>query len=244
MINYFEQNYNDIKQHAKDEYPNECVGVIYQNTYFRLSNIAEDKTNNFVVDPHEWIQYNGVQCLIHSHNDYPHASSMDQEQQLRLDIPFGIVNVVNRSVTDIFFWGDTLEPQHLLERKFYQGVYDCYSLVRDYYRSNGLTLPYGKRDYGFWDIGQDIIMENIYRIPFKEVGLNEADKYDLLLYSISGKKIDHCAVLLDNGWVLHHLVGQLSGLKPVSYLHECIVKVYRYKGDTNDWKYNTTRSIR
>lgn len=244
MIKYFEQNYNDIKEHAKDDYPNECVGIIFHNEYFRLSNIAEDKSNNFLVDPQEWIQYDGlndIQCVIHSHDNYPHASTTDQEQQLRLDIPFGIVNMVNRSITDIFFWGDTLEPQHLLERKFYQGVYDCYSLVRDYYRMNGLTLPYGVREFGFWDDGIDLIMNNIYRIPFKEVRMEEAKTHDLLLYSISGKKIDHCGVLLDNGWVLHHLVDQLSGLKPVSYLHECIVKVYRYKGETNEWKHNITR---
>jgi hypothetical protein len=235
MISYFEDQLVDAKQHAIDVFPEESVGVIDNGVYHRLENKAEDKFNTFVIDMREYIKYSNVQCIIHSHDDFPHASRDDQLSQQEIDKPFGIINLVNGSVKDVFFWGDSLPIQDLHGRPFYQGVYDCYALARDYYRIKGLTLPYGVRDFMFWEQGEDIIMENIPRIPFYEVSPDTATEHDLILYSISGKYIDHCAVILKHGWVLHHLVYQLSGTKPITYLQQCIAKVYRYEGEKNGW---------
>jgi len=71
---------NEFKKHAKDEYPNECCGIVTKDfNYIRCSNISPDPINSFILDPEKMIEYED-ECwgIFHSHpDDEPTPSSLD-----------------------------------------------------------------------------------------------------------------------------------------------------------------------
>ena len=237
MINYFEKQRQDYIKHAQAEWPKESVGVIQNDVYIPLQNEAEAPEEHFIISPRVWFGFEEkgeIQALVHSHNNYPHASADDQRAQIELGVPFGIVNLVQRSVKDIFFWGDALPIQDLLGRPFHMGVYDCFKLTRDYFRLKGITTPNMVREFGFWNGNTGSLMDNLHEFPFRPVELKEVREHDVLLYSISKKVLDHIGVVLKNGLVLHHFVNKLSGHWPINYQRENIVMAVRYRGEINE----------
>ena len=66
----------DIANHAGDELPNECCGIIYElkNKYYskRCLNDAVNKKNNFRIKPSEYLEISNlgkITAYYHSHPD-------------------------------------------------------------------------------------------------------------------------------------------------------------------------------
>lgn len=237
MMNYFKDQQTDMEQHAKDEWPNESVGVIVNDAYMPLKNVSKAPHETFTIDPKGWIgakKEGDIQAVVHSHNNYRHASVADQTQQLKLGIPFVIVNLINKSVESVFSWGDTLPIPDLIGRSFHQGAYDCYSIVRDYYRLHGIVLFNVPREYRFWDSDSNVITNNEHQAPFYEIDKRYATKHDVIVYGEHRGKADHLSVIGDNYQVYHHFEGRLSSRMTMEVDKSRIVKVLRYKGEIND----------
>lgn len=243
MREYFKEQLPDAIAHAKSEFPNESCGAIIEGKYVPFENRADDKSDTFLINDVDFNQAymdGKVECVIHSHNDYPHASVADQIQQRAMDIPFGIINLKNRSVIQTVFWGDSLPIQSLEGRPFFFGVYDCYALVRDWIRINlGYTPPNPEREWCFWldniSMYEDFI--NNRKVPFDFIPIKDAKYGDVLLYRIYGTKfLNHCGVISKNGLVLHHFVNELSGYKPVSYFREYCNAAMRFNPDWEGFK--------
>jgi len=226
--NFFDdQAIADAVDHAKEMFPLESCGAIIDEEYVRFENRAEDKAKSFVIDDPEFdlaYQNNEVQAVIHSHDNYRMASKADQQQQIEFDIPFGVINLLNRSVTHVIFWGDSLPIEPLKRRFFFYGVWDCYALVRDYFRVKwNHTLPNVARDFGFWNENKSVFEPNMEQDGFDviPVHLDDIQPNDILLYNIHGTTyINHCAVLQENGLVLQHFQNEVSREYPISYFQQ------------------------
>lgn len=112
-----------------------------------------------------------------------------------------------------------LKYEHLLGRDFNWTRDHCYELVRHFYRDNfGIEL----RDYAcpheWWNQGLDLYGQLYPREGFIALDCHPRDYKpgDLILMSYDAPVANHLGVLLDNGKMLHHMVGSLSSADPYS----------------------------
>lgn len=219
MKQYFESW--TIKQainHAMKEWPNESCGFIVDNKYVALDNIHETPLHDFHISNENYFKYVGdIQCVIHSHNDIRHCSSSDMKQQVSSELPWGIINLRMGNYDSHWFWGDQLPIQDYIGRPFHYGAYDCYSLIRDFYRKEyDILLPIAPRDWDFWHKGENLFGH--YLAPkFKSgeffiVGSwKELQPGDVLLFKLDISKVwNHSGIYIGNNMIMHHVDGKLS----------------------------------
>jgi proteasome lid subunit RPN8/RPN11 len=202
----------EIYAHAAAAYPEECCGIVAANgSVVRLQNISPDPCNGFSVSPEDFIKYSGgALFMYHSHpGRLAVASDADIACQARMRLPLMIVSWPKG---DIRMIGDPCEGKPLEGRQFIYGVYDCYSLVRDFYaREYAMVLPTVTRPrFGWWEReGMDPFTEELASAPLVEVDTPEQG--DMLLIRIAGaKSINHAGVCMGDGSILHHKLLSLS----------------------------------
>jgi proteasome lid subunit RPN8/RPN11 len=240
MIEYFPSSIiEDAKAHARKEFPKESIGIVVDNEYIPCENVHSEPEEHFKLHPRVWLHYikeRKIQALIHSHNDYPHASVHDWYEQVRSKVPWGIINMRNGNYESHFFWGEGLPIQDLVGRMFHQGTYDCFGLLRDFFLKGGLEVPDYPREYMWWsEDGNDVIMNGLKSAPFDIIPFHEAKPGDGLLYSIphySNWKhdlINHCGIYVSESKVLHHFVKRLSGTKGINFFRKSLKYVVRHR---------------
>lgn len=125
---------------------------------------------------------------------------------------------------------------HLTGRPFLYGKTDCYDLLRQFYIDNfDITLPNYARPKEFWAHGL-----NLYSDLYRKNGFYSLDCHpteyrpgDVILCAISSEVANHVGVFVENGQVLHHLLGRLSMVEPYrAILRNTTVAVLRHKDVT------------
>ncbi len=204
------------RQHALHEYPKESVGYVIDGRYEPQVNISDDPENSFEVAGHYPADLDAV---IHSHPDrLAEPTSDDMRGQYDTAVPWGIVSLSATATRPIQWFGDDAPIPPLIGRTFVQGITDCYSLVRDYYRTElGVTLPIFPRDPDWWQM-PDVDMltpSNFLRAGFFEVSPSDLRPGDLLLASVRCNRPNHCALYIGRGLILHHFANRLSRREPM-----------------------------
>jgi cell wall-associated NlpC family hydrolase len=160
------------------------------------------------------------------------------QSQISCGVPFGICVSYKDYAEPPFFWGDSLPVPPLLGRQFRHGPSgndgrgDCYALVRDYYRlERGVTLPDFPRDNDWWRSGEDL-----YSANFEEAGFlvmtpeEQPEAGDVALITVPRSNVvNHAAVYLGGGLILHHLYNRLSVREPVGRWQRHIVRWIRHE---------------
>ena len=96
----------------------------------------------------------------------------------------------------------------LIGRQWNYGVFDCYSIVRDYYALLGIDLPnYQRPDDP--DTCESIFLKNAPKF-FKEIDIDNRKSNDVLIMKIWTKEPMHSAILLENDMILHQRFESLS----------------------------------
>jgi len=220
--------------HARREYPNESCGIVSGDEYHECENTAENKQSDFVIEASEYLTFEldrGVDAIIHSHPDGVHCpTKSDMEGQEATGVPWGIVPVNRGCPLRPFFWGDTLPIEPFVGRTFRMGVFDCYSLVRDWYRQvKGIMLPLGPRDPLWWERGDNMIPENFAKAGFEEVHKTDIKEGDVIIGRVLGKVENHTGVYIGNGLILHHLYDRPSRREPLGPWMKYVTRVLRHK---------------
>lgn len=96
----------------------------------------------------------------------------------------------------------------LVGRQWQYGVFDCYSIVRDYYALLGINLPDYERPKDI-DICESVFLKNLPKF-FKEIKISDRKQNDLLLMKIWTKEPMHGAILLEDDMILHQKFESLS----------------------------------
>lgn len=225
----------DIRNYAEEKAPNEACGFIVDDEFMPVDNKAGDPEANFKMSGEDYIyasSHGEIRCIVHSHNNCDWVSEADQIEQLKHNIPFGVVFLRNNNYYNIVFWGEQLPIQSLLNRPFIHGVYDCYGLVRDYYRQElGINLYNYPREMRWWEDKKNNLLEgNKTNQNFYEVNLKDIKQHDMVLFQIRGKNPNHSAVYLGRDLMLHHMYGKLSNREPIGRYRRFITGVFRHGG--------------
>ena len=216
MLDISPQCRDDLIGHALAEAPRESCGLILDDAYVPCRNIADDPVGSFQIDGATMVlarQSGRLRAVVHSHPDGPACPTRtDMAYQAEGEIPWGIVALSPVHGAELFFFGDSLPIAPYEGRVFRHGVADCYALVRDWYRrEKALTLPLTPRDPGWWDIGQNVIEDNLGQFEFDALGPEaELEVGDVPLFQVAARVINHTGIYLGHGLVLHHLGNRLS----------------------------------
>jgi cell wall-associated NlpC family hydrolase len=107
----------------------------------------------------------------------------------------------------------TLKYDHLLGISFVHGSDDCYGLIRRFYKDNfDLNLTNYARPDNWWNLSQDLYMENFYAEGFRPIDCHPRDwrPGDAFLMAIGARVACHAAINLGDGNILHHFIGRMS----------------------------------
>lgn len=234
MIEYFKEQEPDFITHLQQEFPYEGVGLIINDKYYPCDNVAENPDENFIISTQQYKQMRelgDIQAVIHSHNDYPHISKNDMTSQMQTLVPYCMVSLKNKSIQRIVWWGDSLQPQELLNRYFVHGVYDCYGLLRDFFRHHGIVLPNFVRENLWWLENEALFEENLESVGVYSISKNELKPGDIILMKIRGSHkhnhANHCGIYVGEGLLLHHLYNRASRVEPVGGWGKMITQYLR-----------------
>lgn len=226
MKEYFDRwTVKQAINHARSEWPNESCGFIVDSKYVSLKNVHEEPLHDFRISNEDYLKYtDDIECVMHSHthdsrNSYSgrHCSSIDMKQQVVTAVPWGIVNLRMGNYESHWFWGDQLPVQDYIGRPFHYGAYDCYSLIRDFYRQEyNILLPLAPRDWNFWQKGKNLFgryLEPKFKSgEFSIVGSwKELQRGDCLLFKLDISKVwNHSGIYIGGNKIMHHMDGKLS----------------------------------
>lgn len=234
----------EIRQHALEEAPNECCGILLQNELskdlevFRCQNLSANKRKHFSISPSHYLkatQKGKIIAFYHSHNSENGFSDYDKAQSEQHNVKFILYCVGNDSFLEYL-------PQKFLPsyvgRDFQMGVNDCLTLLRDYYSKEcQIEIKNYYRDQNWF-----IENPNCYEQFYQEEGFTEIfagpitdtsgfKKHDVILMKFLGKKFPtHGGVYVGNGSILHHQIGCYSRYEPYNeQFQKRTVKILRHK---------------
>ena len=245
-MNLDEKARADIREHVLSCAPQEACGLIAAGAYVPCRNIAKDPKNDFLVDPEDQLRagkLGAIEAVIHSHVNQriKSLSKNDMTGQQEMKIPWGVVFVKSGLCSDPVFFGDQVDPAPLEGREFIHGIFDCWTLVRDWFRVKKVaTLPNPPRGWGWWEEkeGKNLYFEGIAlgapgwnNHPFEDArDLQALKEGDILFASIRSERINHAAIYLGDGRILHHLVGTCSRVEPLGESVKHIRHICRHEG--------------
>ena len=222
------------REHALRDWPHEACGIIEGGVYVPLANSATDPREAFKLPPRTFVEHR-VEAVIHSHcsdRHDPWPSAADMASQIETAVPWGIVWAGKDDATGPLWWGDFVLDEPLIGRPFQPGIRDCYSLIRaECWQRTAVRLPEFPRDANWWSSGGDLL-----RTGFRPAGFEAIDREeqpgDVLLMRIRSAVPNHCAVVLGNGLILHHLGNRLSRREPLGPWRRYVTHTLRYVGQT------------
>lgn len=187
-----------IQKHAAQEYPKECCGLIIQNgrkqRYIPCSNTADKPEEHFRIPPEEYVvaaDEGDIQFIVHSHPDATSRPSvLDSAQCEATGLPWIIISWPEGDVRTLVPTGDT----PIKDRPFVHGIWDCYALVRDWYKQErGIDLPDFERSDEWWTRG-----ENLYMRHYAEAGFyshsGPLEVGDVILMQYKADETNHAGI--------------------------------------------------
>lgn len=210
----FPQLHDQFLSHARDEFPRESCGlVVYVNgdmVYRRCRNRALG-SEHFILHEEDFATCEDegeIHAVVHSHpNASANPSMADRVMCARMNVPWIIVGWPSGAIV-------TCEPDGfhppLLGREFAHGILDCYTLVRDYYKEVcGLDIPNFEREDGWWERGENLYLDNFEKAGFVRVD-GPPKLHDGILMQVLSDRVNHAAVYVGDGQMMHHLYGRQS----------------------------------
>ena len=218
-----------IRNYAKSNIPNEICGLLTysgDSTFFHpCRNVAEDKKEHFQLDSYDYLrisQDNKIVGLCHSQKSCI-PSSLD------------VVNKIGHNIYSIIYSTDIDEfievtEEHLkyrnyLGREFIINNKDCFSLVRDFYKTElNIDINNYSRNDNWYKENPNIIKEN-----YKKEGFIKVDKDKLEENDIINFKDGHFGIYLKGNLFLHHRRGCLSNIEQLNNTWKLLINEgYRY----------------
>ena len=117
----------------------------------------------------------------------------------------------------------------LVGTKWEYGQTDCYTLVRAYFRLQGVELPDFERPADLDACKESIFLREAERLGFVEVPFTERRVGDVLIIRLFSRVAMHAAVLVEPDRILHQMPNARSGVEDLrSYYVRSIAAVFRY----------------
>jgi len=203
--------------HALAEMPKEACGLVVivkgRERYIPCQNLAPNATDMFILDPEDYAKAEDlgeITAVFHSH---PVTAAAPSEADRIACESSGLPWVICNPVVDT--WAE-LAPcgfkAPLIGREYTWAVADCWTLVRDWYTENGVSIPDWPRPTTLDQFQASPMFDECWAVGGFSL-LDEEEELkrgDLILMRIDSKGLDHCAVYIGDSMILHHLAGRLS----------------------------------
>lgn len=223
----------DAIRHFRECYPREGCGLFLATGFKAIENIATDPEQEFEMPEDTLAIYDPI-AIIHSHPNGPDfPSAADMQCQPITAVPWCIVSLTEETVQEPVWFGDELPVMPLLERPFIYGVFDCFTVIRDFYRlERNIVLEDIPRDWGWWDEGKEVYLDNFQRLGFEEFDPNEKEIQvgDCFMMRLQSRSVNHAGIYVGNGLIIHHAYGSLSHRASLQLWARRIDRWVRYKG--------------
>ena len=209
----------EVVDYCQQKFPQEACGFIVEidekDTWVPCENIDQDPLNYFKISPISFAAAEGagkIKAIVHSHTIHPTVfSDTDRKMQRKQGIPWMLVGLKN-GLEIIWLTGDAIEVP-LYGRNYVWGVQDCYSFIRDYYKSVlDKSLPDFDRADRFWEKGENLYLDHFAEAGFVEIkDKTDIRLHDVLIISLGGTNIpSHGAIYIGGNTIGHHLPKRLS----------------------------------
>lgn len=204
----------EIRDHALEEYPNECCGLIISKgkhlQYIKARNVYDKPKESFVINPRDYARASDIgkiEYIVHSHPDTTcEPSIIDLDSCEKSKIPWLIISIPDENIKVIRPSGFILP---LEGRTFLHGIVDCYTLIRDYYdQVLDIQIPDYERRDNWWLSGENMYVDNFKDAGFVEV--NNIQEHDVIIMKVMASIPNHGAIYIGDDLIFHHLVKRLS----------------------------------
>jgi proteasome lid subunit RPN8/RPN11 len=244
----------DAQAHAISVFPNESCGFIAAGAYVACENKHAEPTKEFEIQDDRYDQAvtsGTLQAIIHSHPYGPLIpSELDMAQQIETNVPWVIIMLNEKGIHKTVAWGGNLPVAPLIGRPFIHGVFDCYALVRDAFRlgkdgmkAQGISWPHDPvelpevaRADNWWQGDDDLYLDHLAKVGFREITRSEAREGDGFLCALGDsrlnpkKRLNHAALIVERDQILQHFTGRLSSRQPAGLWARAAQMWVRYEG--------------
>ena len=202
-------------------------------------NLSENKKHNFKISPTIMSNYSDkLVSIFHTHidNGTPAVTVSDLKLCEAWNIPGTISFIKNGRPGKVLQYSTSLIRRTLEKRDYYYNIFDCFTLIRDYYYVNkNVLLPFVYSDYGWW--GTHDYAEGYYLTQYEKLGFYEIDirgeiqEGDVLVMKLGRSNcLNHGAIYLGNNCILHHLEGRISLKESLGKYANRIERGFRHLG--------------
>lgn len=124
-----------------------------------------------------------------------------------------------------------VDYQSLVGRQWEYGKFDCFTLVRDWFKLRGIELPDFPRPSNL-ETCESIFLKHAVSIGFKGIDFIERRPGDVLIMRIGTASPMHAAIFLADDRILHQRQDSLSAVEPLGrYYVRRVQAVFRYAAD-------------
>ena len=214
MINQFSALYAAMKIHSMQCFPKEACGLVVNDQYMPCSNVHSDPLHYFAIDAKDCAmaeEQGDIQAIFHSHpNQLNTFSPHDVEACKASNVPWILYCTGTNEHLEI----DPSGNAPYLERPWQYGIYDCYALMKDFYRRElGIALDdFDRGKEGEWESPEWRMFEkNVEKQGFVPID-GPLQKGDMLLMQMQSPFPNHTGFIVNPAANIfyHHLMGRLS----------------------------------
>ena len=224
----------EMAAYAQQNAPQESCGLIAGGAFHPCENIHPRPEESFAISAEDYARLEGlgIEAVFHSHLGF-------DERFSRHDIlackESGLPWVMYCTGANSWHQMDPTGNAPYLERPWIYGIYDCYGLLRDYYRREfGIELDdYERGDEFEWTSPEWRMFEKNFRSQgFSEAPEGDIRKGDMILMQLQADYPNHVGVIHqpDQNIFYQHLLNRLSEASVYGgYWQKCTTRILRHK---------------
>ena len=234
-----------FKEYAVSQQPKEACALVIQvgrkQEMVLCENTHTSPTEHFQISPEAWAEAEDkgdIVAVLHSHpgeGARAIASPHDIAVCNKTGITWGIYAPDSDEYAEI-----EPEQRSLLGRPFVLGSDDCWGLIMDWHKTQGVELSDWRVSYPWWE---DQYPDNLYYDNWQKEGFVESEEKPgcMVIMQVSANKWNHAGIITEDGQLLHHLYGQPSAVVPYKrgYFRDRTMICLRHKDlpeDIKPWK--------